>query len=201
MDLEVSIDWAHRFEQIDAKLDQLLKLLAKEDLMWQISNKPLTRIELEYWPNCKPDGTFDIPGFGLKLQESGYKKADTYKQLYGKIISEYDLSHFQQLPINTYLDFDWMNQQVRDLKRKHCNHHIAFFHQFYINNPGMEEVFNNFLLVVDKETLAGFVVFRCINDKPIKMNVQFERKEVNSKERYLCALSANQLKPIREKIK
>ena len=156
---------------------------------------------LEYWPNTKPDGTFDVPGFGLKLQKSGIKKADTYKQLYGKDISEYELKHFQELPVNSLLEFDWMNEQVTELRRKYKSHHIAFFHQFYTKNPGMEEVFNNFLLVLERDTLSGFLLFRCINDKPIRLNAKFELKSVNNKPRYLCVINANQLRPIRDKIK
>ncbi len=197
----MELDIAQRISQLEAKIDVLIDLMTKHENKWQISEMPITRMELEYWPNNKPDGTFDVPGFGLKLQKSGFKKADTYKQLYGKDIAEYELDHFQELPVNAYLDFTWMNEQVVEVKRRHKNHHIAFFHQYYIKNSGMEEVFNNFLLVIDKETLSGFVLFRCINDKPIKVDVEFQPKEVNGKTRYMCALSANQLKPIRGKIK
>ncbi|MEI6987579.1 MAG: hypothetical protein WCK65_15810, partial [Rhodospirillaceae bacterium] len=109
--------------------------------------------------------------------------------------------HFLELPVNAYLEFSWMNEQVADLERKYKNHHIAFFNQYYAKNSGMEEVFNNFLLVVDKESLSGFALFRCINDKPIQVDVEFQPKEVNGKARYICALSANQLKPIRGRIK
>ena len=158
-------------------------------------------MEFEYWRNNTPNGAFDTPVFGLKLQQSGDKKPDTYKQLYGKDISQFGLSCFQELPVNTYLEFDWINAQVSELRRNYQKHHIAFFHQYYANNSGMEEVFNNFLLVVDTETLAGFVVFRCINDKPIKINIKFEEKQINRSPRCLAVLSANDLKPIRLKIK
>ena len=121
--------------------------------------------------------------------------------LYGKDILEYDINHFHELPANAHLDFAWMNEQVMEMARIHKHHHIAFFHQYYIKNAGMEEVFNNFILVVDKELLSGFVLLRCINDKPIKMDIEFQPKEVNGRTRYMCALSANQLKPIRGKIK
>ena len=135
-----------RLNQLESKIDLLVNLLTKAEFKWQICDKPVTRMEFEYWPNTNPDGTFDVPGFGLKLQESGHKKADTYKQLYGKDISEYDFVHFLELPVNAYLEFSWMNEQVADLERKYKNHHIAFFNQYYAKNSGMEEVFNNCLL-------------------------------------------------------
>ena len=197
----MGVDIESRISQLDAKLDQILKLLDPDKNKWQICDKPITRIELEYWPNNKPDGTFDSPGFGLKLQESGDKKPDTYKQLYGKDTNQFDLKFFQELPVNTYLEFEWINAHLMELRRKCQKHHIAFFHQYYTNNAGMEEIFNNFLLVIDADTLAGFAVFRCINDKPIRLNIQFEVKQINRSPRHLAVLSANDLKPIRLKIK
>ncbi len=190
-----------RLDQLEAKMDLIIRLIDPDKHKWQISDKPITRLEFEYWPNNTPDGTFDSPGFGLKLQQSGDKRPDTYKQLYGKDVAEYGLPHFQELPVNTYLDFTWINAQVSDLRRKYQKHHIAFFHQYYADNAGMEEVFNNFLLVVDRNALGGFVLFRCINDRPIKLDIKFEEKQVNRSPRYLAVLSANYLKPIRTKIK
>jgi len=197
----MSFDIEQRINEIDRKLDLLLSFIGSKDENWQICDKPLVRIEFEYWPNDQLDGPLDTPGFRLKLQKSGHKKVDTYKQLYGKPISQYDIACYQDLPINTHIDFSWLNREISVLTRSHKQHHIVFFHQLYVNCEGMEEVFNNFLLVVDQNTLSGFVLLRCINDKPIKVDLEFQPKEVNSKTRYMCALSANQLKPVRRKIK
>ena len=197
----MGLDIENRINQLEAKIDLIIKLLDPDKNKWQICERPITRLEFEYWPNKSSDGTFDSPRFGLKLQQSGDKKPDTYKQLYGKDVSQFDLKFFQELPVNTYHEFNWINSHLIEFRREYQKHHIAFFHQYYSDNTGMEEILNNFLLVIDADTLSGFAVFRCINDKPIKLNIQFEVKQINRRPRYLAVLSANDLKPIRLKIK